>query len=114
MAHFARTVRRPFAYDGDAGVQGNLIQQNVAAYPASAASGRSERWGFFECRQGESEMGNEKNRSDGPRVEVVVQDEEIGSSVFEDGALHFGIRGVENARTEGSGLAFELERRGTQ
>ena len=39
-------------------------------------------------------MGDEKNCPDGPCVEVVVQDEEIGSSVFEDGALHFGVSGV--------------------
>jgi hypothetical protein len=31
-------------------------------------------------------MGNEKNCPDGPCVEVIVQDKEIGSAVFEDGA----------------------------
>jgi hypothetical protein len=46
-------------------------------------------------------MGDEKNRPDGPRVEVVVQNEEIGSSVFEDGALHFGVSGVDNSVAEG-------------
>ena len=42
-------------------------------------------------------MRDKKNRADGPRVEVVVQDEEIGSSVLEDGALHFRIGGVDDS-----------------
>jgi hypothetical protein len=42
-------------------------------------------------------MGNEKNGPNGPRVEVVVQDEEVGSSVFENGALHFGVSGVDDS-----------------
>ncbi len=65
-------------------MHGNLIQQNIAANPTGAASRRSKRWAFFESRQRESEMRNKKNRADGPRVEVVVQDKEIGSSVLED------------------------------
>ncbi len=56
-------------------------------------------------------MRNEKNRSDGPRFEVVVQDEEIRGSVFEDGALHFGIGGVNNSGPQRFRLAFQLERR---
>jgi len=51
-------------------------------------------------------MGDEKNRPDGPRVEVVVQDEEIGGSVFEDGSLHLGIGGVNNSDSDWFGLAF--------
>jgi len=54
-------------------------------------------------------MGNKKNRADGPRVEVVVQDEEIWSSVFEDGTLHFGVGGVDDSGTERFRLALELE-----
>jgi hypothetical protein len=42
-------------------------------------------------------MGNEKDGADGPRVEVVVQNEEIGSSVFENGALHLGVSGVNDS-----------------
>ncbi len=42
-------------------------------------------------------MGDEKDGADGPRVEVIVQDEEIGSSVFEDGALHFRVSGVDDS-----------------
>jgi hypothetical protein len=41
-------------------------------------------------------MGNEKNCPDGPCVEVVVQDKEIGSAVFEDGAFHLGVGGVDD------------------
>ena len=51
-------------------------------------------------------MGDEENRPDGPRVEVVLQDEEIGSSVFENGALHFGVGGIDDFGTERSRLAF--------
>lgn len=42
-------------------------------------------------------MGNEKNRPNRPGVEVIVQNKEVRSSVFEDGALHFGIGGVEDS-----------------
>jgi len=40
-----------------------------------------------------------------------VQDEEIGSSVFEDGALHFGIGCVDDSAAQRFGLALQLERR---
>ena len=56
-------------------------------------------------------MGDEKNRPDGPGAEVVVQDKKIRGSIFEDGALHFGVSGVANLGTERFGLAFQLERR---
>ncbi len=56
-------------------------------------------------------MRDEKNRADGPRVEVVVQDEEIRGSVFEDGTLHFGVSGVNNSGTQWFRLALELEGR---
>lgn len=56
-------------------------------------------------------MRDEENCADGPSVEVVVQDEEIGGSVFENGALHFGVSCVDNFRTEGFRLAFQLEGR---
>jgi hypothetical protein len=62
-------------------------------------------------------MGDEKDGADGPCVEVVVQDEKIGSSVFENGALHFGVSGVDNSGAKRSRLAFQLERgfaRGTE
>src|SRR5882724_2522425 len=55
-------------------------------------------------------MRDEKNCPDGPGVEVVVQDKEIRSSVFENGALHLGVSRVDNFGTEGFRLAFELER----
>src|SRR5260370_1953180 len=56
-------------------------------------------------------MGDKKNGPDGPQAEVVVQDEEIWSPIFEDGALHFGVSGVDDSGTEGLGLAFEMEGR---
>src|SRR5712692_7372909 len=107
-------MKSPFAYDRHAGMHGNLVQQNVAADPAGAASRRSERWALFECRQREREMGNEKNGADGPRVEVVVQDKEIRSSVFEDGALHLGVSSVDDSGADWVGLAFQLEGRITR
>lgn len=42
-------------------------------------------------------MRDQKNGADGPRVKVVVQHEEVGSSVFEDGALHFRVGGVDDS-----------------
>jgi len=42
-------------------------------------------------------MGNEKNVPHSPQVEVVVQDEEIWSPVFKDGALHLGVSGVHDS-----------------
>ena len=56
-------------------------------------------------------MGDEKDRADSPRVEVVVQYEEIRGSVFEDGAFHFGVGGIDDFGTEGFRLAFQLKRR---
>jgi hypothetical protein len=51
-------------------------------------------------------MGDEKNRSDGPGIEVVVQDEEIGSPIFEDGTLHFGVSGVNDSGADWFRLAL--------
>jgi hypothetical protein len=45
-------------------------------------------------------MRDEKNRADGPCIEVILQDEEIRSSVFEDSALHFGIGGVDDSAAQ--------------
>ncbi len=56
-------------------------------------------------------MGDEENRADGPRVEVVLQNEEIRRSVFENGALHFGVSGVDDSGANWFGLAFQLEGR---
>ena len=56
-------------------------------------------------------MGNEKNRPDSPGIEVVMQNEKIRGSVFEDGTLHFGVSGVNNSGTQWFRLALELEGR---
>src|SRR5260370_13039485 len=56
-------------------------------------------------------MGDEEDGADGPRVEVVVQDEEIGSSVLDNGALHFGVGSVDDSCAQRLRLAFQLERR---
>ena len=44
-------------------------------------------------------MWYEKNSPDGPCLEVVVENEEIGCSIFEDGAFHFGVSGVDDFAT---------------
>src|SRR5258708_26356483 len=54
-------------------------------------------------------MGDEKDSAYGPAVEVVMQNEEIGSAVFEDGALHFGVGGVDNSAAKRLRLAFQLK-----
>ena len=56
-------------------------------------------------------MGDKKYGTDGPRFEVVVQDEEIGGSVFEDGAFHLGVGGINDSASQRLRLAFQLERR---
>ena len=58
-------------------------------------------------------MGDEKDCADGPGFEVVVQDEKIRGSVFENGALHLGVSSVDDFGTERLRLAFQLERRFT-
>ncbi len=55
-------------------------------------------------------MGDEKNRPDRPGIEVVVQNKEIWSSIFENGALHFRIGGVDDSGAKRLRLALELER----
>jgi hypothetical protein len=92
-------------------VHRNLIQQNVAADPTGAASSCRERLATFEGRQRKGEMRNEKDGANSPGVEVVVQDEEIRGSVFEDGAFHFRIGGVDDSAPWRLGLALQLKRR---
>jgi len=87
-------------------VNGNFVQQNIAANPTSAASCRSEWFAAFDRREREREMGDEKNRADGPRVQVVVQDKEIRGAVFQDGALHFGVGGINDSGAERLRLAL--------
>ena len=41
-SHFLRSLWRSFVHYRDAGVHGNLVQQNIAANPTGAASRRSE------------------------------------------------------------------------
>ena len=86
--------------DGDAGVLGNFIEEDVAADIAGAASGGSERFAAFDGGKGKGEMGYEDDGAHGPLREVVVQDVEIGCAVFEDGALHFGVGGIEDFAAE--------------
>jgi len=54
-------------------------------------------------------MRDENNRTDGPSSEVVVQDIQIGRAVFDYGALHFGVGGIEDFGTERFGLALQLK-----
>jgi hypothetical protein len=82
-------------------MNGNPIQQNIAANPTGAASRRRERLATLDGGQRKREVGDEKDRADSPCVEVVVQDEEIGGSVFDDGAFHFGAGSVNNSGTHG-------------
>ena len=56
-------------------------------------------------------MRDEKDAADGPGVEVVVQDKEVGSSVFENSAFHFGVSGVDDSDTQRLRLALQLKRR---
>ncbi len=104
-------MRSSFAHDRDAGVHGNLIQQNVAADPAGAASRGRERLAALDRGQRKGEMRDEKNSADSPRVEVVMQNKKIRRSIFEDGALHFGVGGVNDSGAQRLRLAFQLERR---
>ncbi len=92
-----RSLRGSFVHYQDAGMYGNLIQQNIAANPTGAASRRRQRFATLDRGESKREMRDEKNCSDGPRVEIVVQYEKIRGPVFEDCALHFGVGGVDNS-----------------
>jgi len=78
-----RSLWCSFVHYRDAGRHGNLVQQNIAADPTGAASRRRERFTAFDRGQRKCEMRDEKDCADGRCVEVVMQYEEIGSSVFE-------------------------------
>ncbi len=43
-------------------------------------------------------MRDEKDRADGPCVEVVMQDKQIRGSVFENRVFHFRVGGVDDSR----------------
>ena len=54
-------------------------------------------------------MWDEDDRPNGPLSAVIVQDEEIWSSIFEDRSFHFGIGRIENLASEGFRLALQLK-----
>ena len=54
-------------------------------------------------------MRDEDDRPNGPLSEVIVQDEEIWSSIFKNRSFHFGIRGIQNFISERSRLALQLK-----
>ena len=56
-------------------------------------------------------MRDEKNRPDGPRFAVIVQDKEIWGPVFENSALHLGVSGIDDFVPQRLRLAFQLEGR---
>ena len=75
-------------------MHGNLVQQNIAADPTGAASRRGERLAALYGRQRKGKMRDEEDGTDGPCVEVVMQNKKARRSIFEDGAFHFGIGSV--------------------
>src|ERR1700757_355203 len=65
----------------------------------------------YESRQCKREMRDERDGPNGAGVQVVVQHEEMGSSVFENGALHFRVSSVDNFGTKRFRLALQLKGR---
>lgn len=51
-------------------------------------------------------MRYENDGADSPVGEVVVEDVEVRSAIFDDGALHFGVGGVDDFCADWSGLAL--------
>jgi hypothetical protein len=74
--------------DGNAGILGDFVEEDVAANPPSAASGWFERRSTLDCRKREGEMRNQNDGAYGPGGQVVMQDIEIWRAVGEDSALH--------------------------
>ena len=56
-------------------------------------------------------MRNKDYGADGPLRQIVMQNVKVGRAVGEDGSAHFGVRGIENLRSEWLGLALKLVRR---
>jgi hypothetical protein len=85
---------------------GILLRRMLQPTHPARAGGWRERRAALDGGKGEREMWNENYGADGPGGEVVVQDVEVGSAVFNDGALHFGVGGVEDFHAKGFRLAF--------
>lgn len=96
--------------DGDPRVYWNLVEDDVAADPSRSASCRSERLSALDGSERKRKPGNENQRSHRPCGRIVMKDVEVRSTVFEDGALHLGVCGVDNFAAQRFGLAFKLER----
>ena len=94
--------------DGNSCVQGNFIKQEVAAYPAGAPCLRAQRFALLENRPCERKTGDEKEIHHSPCFSFVVKDHQVGSVAGLNGAEHCAEGGVEDARTEGMGLRFQL------
>jgi len=77
-------------------------------HPARRAV-RSERLSALDGGKGKGKPGDENQRSHGPCGQIVVQDVEVRRAVFEDGALHLGVCGVDDFAAERFGLALQLE-----
>lgn len=86
------------------------VEHDVAANPARAPSGCSQRRAALDGRKGESKPRDQDHALDRPRREVVVHHVKIGRAVFQNGALHFGECRVHDSVAQGLGLALELER----
>jgi hypothetical protein len=53
--------------DGNAGVLGDFIEQDVAADPPSPASGRGKRRAAFDCGKCEGKVRDQNDRANCPR-----------------------------------------------
>ena len=111
VADFGRWPEFAALHNRNACIFGDFVEEDVAADPACAPCCWRERWAFLDGRESEGEMRHEDDAADCPVGEVVVEDVEIGSAVFDDSAFHFGVGGVDDFRADRSGLAFQLEGR---
>lgn len=81
-------------------IPGDFVEQYVAPDPTGAAGRWGEGFAAFDGGKRKCKMGDKNNGAHGPLREVVMQDVEIWSAVFEDGALHLGVSGIDDCAPE--------------
>jgi hypothetical protein len=97
-ANFEGRARSAIQDNGDACILRDFAEENVAADPPRSARFRCEGSSALKRRQSKGKSWYENDSANGPRCEVVVQDNKVWSTIFEDGSLHFRISGVDILR----------------
>jgi len=95
--------------DGNPRLNRNPSQIKITTHPARAP-GRGRKWfPLDDGRWRKCKVRDEQEIADGPGGEVVVQDIEIGGTVFADGVHHRLVRAIGDGIGDTRLLAFELK-----